>query len=266
MSARKVNIRRVALPTEHGGWAFVLNPILLAMLASPSLDGFLLGVAAISAFLIHQPFKQWWSDYRVKRKIPRTVVARNFIIGYAVVAVLAFGYVLATNRLDFMLPIVLAIPFALMQQTYDARGRSRDLVAELTGALALSATGPAIAVLGGWSLEDAMLLWLLLIVWVVTSIFYVRVRLRLDKQRLDDYDLQYVAVVHGLGLLLVGLVWLNETFPFWMVAAVLLLCVRAAWGLSPYRRKVKVIRIGIGEVLIGFAYVLLCAIGYADII
>lgn len=257
-------MRRVALPTEHGGWAFVLNPILLALLVVPSLDGLLLGVAAVSAFLIHQPFKQWWSDYRVKRNIPRTPIARNFIIAYASIAMLAFGYVFTRNSGAYLLPLVLAIPLGITQQMYDTQGRSRELVPELCGALALSAVGPAITVLGGWDLKAAMLLWLLLIVWVVTAIFYVRVRLRLEKGRLNDHDLQYVGVVHGIGLVLVGLAWYNAALPFLSLVAVGLLAMRATWGLSPYRRHVKAIRIGIGEVLIGLAYVMLCAVGYAD--
>lgn len=262
--ARKVNIRRVALPTEHGGWAFVLNPILLGLLVVPSLDGLLLGVAALCTFLIHQPFKQWWSDYRVKRKIARTPIARNFALAYAVVAALAAGYVISQNAGAFLLPLALAVPLGITQQMYDAQGRSRELVPELCGALALSAVGPAIAVLGGWDLEAALLLWLLLIVWVVTAIFYVRVRLRLEKGRLNDYDLQYVALVHGVGLLLVGLAWYNGALPFLAWVAVGMLAARAAWGLSALRRRVNAIRIGIGEVLIGLLYLLVCAVGYAD--
>lgn len=260
---RNVNIRRVALPTEHGGWAFVLYPMLLALLIAPSLLGFFLGLSALAAFLIHQPFKQWWSDYRVKRTIARTPIARNFMIGYSLVAVGAFGVVLlAHTNADFLLPLVLAVPFVMVQQGYDARGRSRDLTAELSGALALSATAPAIAVLGGFVLADAMLVWLLMVIWVVTSIFYVRVRLRLEKNRLADYDLQYVALVHGLGLVLIGLAWYSEALPFAALLAMGILAARAAWGLSSYRRRVKAIQIGLGEVVFGLIFVLLCAVGY----
>jgi len=235
------------------------------MFVAPSWDGLLLGIAALSAFLIHQPFKQWWSDVRVKRKIPRTAVARNFMIGYTVTALLAFGVVLLRNRgtLDFAFPFVMAFPFVAIQQMYDAKGRSRALGAELCGALALSATAPAISVLGGFALEDAMLVWLLVVVWVITSIFYVRTRLRLEKGRLDDYDIQYVGMLHGLGLLIVGVGWYNQALPLLALIAMAFLAIRAAWGLSPYRRPVKAIQIGIGEVFVGLTYTLLCAVGYA---
>ncbi|VAV92581.1 Putative membrane-spanning protein, partial [hydrothermal vent metagenome] len=31
----RVNVRSIALPTEHGGWGFTLEPILLGLLVAP---------------------------------------------------------------------------------------------------------------------------------------------------------------------------------------------------------------------------------------
>lgn len=263
---RKVKLKTIVIPQEHGGWAFVLNPILLALLVQPSLWGFGLGVAALSAFLVHQPFKLWWKDYRVGRVIARTPIARNFMLIYGGVALVAFGAVLLNNPLDYLLPLVLAFPLAMMQLSYDALGRARELIPELCGAVALAAVGPAMTVLGGWELGEAMLLWLLLVIWATTSIVYVRVRLRLERRRVGDYDLHYVALLHGGGLILVLALANSGALSWLVVLAMVLLAGRAAWGLSPLRRPVKAIRVGIMEVIFGLCYTLLLALADADLL
>ncbi|MCB0162365.1 MAG: YwiC-like family protein, partial [Caldilineaceae bacterium] len=49
--------RSIALPTEHGGWGFLLEPLLLGRLVAPSAAGLLLLVATVAAFLLRQPLK-----------------------------------------------------------------------------------------------------------------------------------------------------------------------------------------------------------------
>ena len=262
-STPKVKLARTILPQQHGGWAFVLNPILLAMLVKPSLWGFLLGVAAVSAFLVHQPFKLWWKDYRVGRSIPRTPIARNFMLIYAGVALVAFFAVLLNSDLNFMLPLAMAFPLAMLQLTYDAMGRGREMLPEMTGAIALAAVGPAMIYLGGATMPDAMVLWLLLVYWAVASILYVRVRLRLERNKAGDYDFHYVGLMHGLGAVLIASAVYSESMSIFALLAALVLCGRAAWGLSPYRRPVKAIKVGIFEVIYGLAYTLLLAAGFS---
>lgn len=259
---RNVNLRATLLPQEHGGWAFVLYPILLALLVVPSVRGALLGLAAVSVFLLHQPFKLWWKDYRVGRVIPRTKIARLAIIAYSSLALASFAIVLATGAWTFLLPLVLALPFVQVQLLYESRNKSRHLIAELCGAVAFGAVGPAMALLGGWQEQAALLMWLLLTVWAVTSIFYVRVRLRLERQRLDDYDLQYVATVHAIGGGLVVLAVYAGSLHWLSLLAVVLLAARAAYGLSAFRRPAKAIQVGIQEVMMGLVFVGVVALGY----
>ena len=261
---QKVKLRNIILPREHGGWAFVLNPVLLGLLVALSWQGALLGIAAIAAFLVHQPFKLWWSDYRVKRVIARTPIARNFALIYAVVAVVGVLVVLLNSPLTFLLPLALAFPLAQTQLLYDAQGRSRHLIPELTGAVALGSVAPAMAILNQWDVPDAMLLWLLLAIWAITSVLYVRVRLRLERNKVDDYDMHYVALLHGVGLVLTAMSASAGGVPWLAVGGVVVLSVRAAYGLSPFRRPAKAIQVGIQEVIFGLIFTLMVALGYAD--
>ncbi|GIW24085.1 MAG: hypothetical protein KatS3mg069_0352 [Meiothermus sp.] len=58
----QVPLKTVALPNEHGGWGFTLEPILLGLLVAPSWAGLGLGVFALAAFFTRHPLKLWLAD------------------------------------------------------------------------------------------------------------------------------------------------------------------------------------------------------------
>src|SRR5689334_962019 len=45
------SLRALALPTEHGGWGLLLEPLLLGLLIVPSAPGAAVAAAALGAFL-----------------------------------------------------------------------------------------------------------------------------------------------------------------------------------------------------------------------
>src|SRR5690606_8314064 len=60
--------RAVALPAEHGGWSFWLEPILLGLLLAPTIAGLWLALASFGVFLSRQPFKIAWADRQRGRR------------------------------------------------------------------------------------------------------------------------------------------------------------------------------------------------------
>src|SRR5262245_5381791 len=98
-------VRSVALPSEHGGWSFLLEPVLLGLLVAFSWPGVLLAVAALGAFLAHQPLKTAIKDVRAGRNAPRTVLAKRFAAGYSLVAVAALAGVLVLAGPQFLLAL-----------------------------------------------------------------------------------------------------------------------------------------------------------------
>jgi hypothetical protein len=70
-----VRLRPIALPVEHGGWAFLGAPILLGLWVAPSITGVWLGLAALGAFLSRQPLKLTLGDRRRGKRYPRTMWA-----------------------------------------------------------------------------------------------------------------------------------------------------------------------------------------------
>lgn len=252
-------IRSVALPSEHGGWMFLLEPLLLGLVVAGSWPGLALAVAALGAFLLHQPVKVAVKDY-LKRKRPlRTVWAERFMVLYGLVAVVAFAVVLRRADRAFLLPLLLALPLMLTQLFYDARNQSRALLPELTGALALGALAPAITLLDGWPLARAWPLWLLVAARALPAILYVRARLKLDHGKPTQPGLAVAAHVAAL-VGIVALVLLGHA-PWLAVAALLILLARAAVGLSRYRRPCRPAILGLEEIGYGLLTVALMAVG-----
>ncbi len=48
---RRICIRPIALPVEHGGWGLLFEPIVLGLLLAPSPAGLFISLGATGAFL-----------------------------------------------------------------------------------------------------------------------------------------------------------------------------------------------------------------------
>src|SRR3954469_17295935 len=144
-----VRIKTIALPAEHGGWGFLLEPLALGLLLAPSIAGFYLALSAIALFLARQPLTIVVLNRH--RQSPRTLWAQRFAALYLVVSVTTFGAAVFFSQHSFILPLMLATPFAFVQIFYDWSGRKRVLFAEVAGTMAISSIAAALALAGGWS-------------------------------------------------------------------------------------------------------------------
>jgi hypothetical protein len=256
-----VRIRSIALPTEHGGWGFVSEPIILGLLVAPSWAGLAFGLATFAVFLLRQPLKLWIKDSRAKRSVPRTDVACQFTLMYGGIALVGVAIALGlTRNLLVMFPLLIAVPIALLQLSYDSRGKSRALIPEIAGAVAIGAAVSVIVLMGDLALTPAVLLWLLLALRAATSIQYVRSRLRLEYNKPANVSGTWIA--HLLMLIaLSGLIW-RSLLPMLSIIPFVVLGIRAAWGLSPMRRPVKPKVVGFTELAYGILTVTVVALAF----
>jgi len=256
----RVVIRSVALPSEHGGWGFLLEPIVLGLLVAASWPGALLALAACGVFLIHQPLKIAIKDRLKGQRPARTLWAERFVVGYGLMALLPMLVLLLSAPLDFLLPVFIAMPLAAVQVVYDARNQSRKLLPELCGAAALAMIAPSLALLASWSLPAALALSLPLIARAITAILYVRARLRLEHGK--PQPPLPIWAVHAFALLGVLGLALSNVLPAMTVLAFAILAARAALGLSAYRKARPAKIIGFQEIGYGLLTVILVSLGY----
>jgi len=255
-----LRLRALALPVEHGGWGMLGEPLALGLLVAPSWAGLGVAAAALFAFLARHPAKIAAADWRARRRVPRTPVAEALALAYAGAA--ACGAWLASSGApSWWWPLAAAAPLALVQFAHDARNQGRQLLPELVGGAALGSVAAAVLLASGWSAGAALAAWALVALKNTSAIAYVRARLRLDRglpvSRAAVVACHAVAVAVALGLAWRGL------GPWLAAAAFGVLLVRAALGLSRFRRRVPPRAVGIMELAWGVAFVLVLAVGYA---
>jgi hypothetical protein len=260
-ASHSLAVRSLALPVEHGGWGFLAEPVILGLALAPSSAGAGLGLAALGAFLARHPLKLAAADWRKRARHPRTARAEGLALAYALAALVSLGTAFATARFAFWLPLALAAPLGLLQLSYDARNRGRDLVPELAGAAALGSVASAVVLAGGWTQAPALALWLLMAARAVASVLYIRARLRLDRGQRPGLAPTWLSHMAGLAFAL-GLAALGWA-PWLAVLAFAVLLSRAAHGLSPLRRPARPQIVGFREMGFGLLTAALLAFGYA---
>jgi len=242
----RVSLRPLALPAEHGGWGFLLEPVVLALLVAPSAAGALIGIGAVAVFLLRHPLKLAAHDSLRRRWYPRTGVCALLVVAYGIAALGAFFGAFLLAGASALLPLLAAVPFGLTQFAFDARNRSRALRAELAGAIAPSAVAASIAVAGGRTGAVAIALAAIVLARSVPAVLYVRSILRGESR-------VAMLIAHGAAVLVAAIAG-----PWTALLAMCLLLIRAALPTAHIPAR----RIGIRELGWGAATVALVALGY----
>lgn len=258
---RARSIRAVALPAQHGAWGFLFEPLLLGLLVAASWAGLWLSLAAIGAFLLSPPLTLAIKDRRKGKRYDRTKLAERFALGYALLAGGAFALaVLTAANYRWLLPVAAALPLAGVHLYYTLRSDARALLPEVGGALAFGAVAPAIALLAGWQMPQALALWALVAARVVGSILYVRARLKLEHGK--PTSRLPVHLTDGLALLALALLVSGGLLPATVLVGMVVLLGRALLGLSRWRKPTPAKWIGLREIFYGLFFVGLAALGY----
>ena len=253
----RVRIRSIALPVEHGGWGFTLEPILLGLLVAYSAAAWELSVAALAVFLARRPFKLFSTDMVRRRWLPRTTASASLAALYGAVAMAGLAGAVVTADGRFLIAYAVAAPLAAVALYLDSRSRSRTLVAELAGSVAMGSTVAAIALAAGWGFVDAFGLWLVLIARGVATIALVRGQIRRVHGKpvgaAGIYAVQAGSLAAMVVLALLGAVpWL---------AVVAIAAIGALAYVSLRRPPVEARVVGWTQILTGLIVVLLTASG-----
>jgi hypothetical protein len=250
----------VALPVEHGGWGFLVEPVVLGLALAPSWAGACLALAALFAFLVRHPLRLALMDRRRAARYPRTAAAERLALGYLVLALVFLLLALLLARVALLGPLLLAAPAALLALVYDIRGRSREALPEAAGAVALGASTTAIGLAGGLASGPAFGAWILLGLRAVPAVLYVRARLRLDRRLPAGRGLALGA--HGLAIGGAAALAVEAWGPWLAVVALALLLVRASLGLSSRRPRLRPRQLGLREMGWGLLTLMLLVVGY----
>lgn len=240
---RRLALRPLALPPEHGAWAFLLEPIAVGLLISPSVAGGWIAAGAVAAFLARHPLLLGMRDRRRGKHYPRTAICEGLALGYAALAAAALAAAVVSVGAKPLLPLLAAMPFAAMHFAFDLRHGGRTLAAELAGAIAPAATAAAIMLAAHSSGGVALALWSLLAARAIVSILYVRSTLRGESRELM-LAAHAAAVAVAAALAFAGIV------SFGAVAAMIVLLLRALPKRSLSARGVGIRELGYGALTV----------------
>jgi hypothetical protein len=187
MTARRIWRRHYVLPAEHGTWIWWIGPLLIGAAAGGELKPIfaLLGLTALSAFLLRQPATiavKALSGRRTRDEL-RPALAWSAI--YAVLTAVGVALLVGAGQGRLLL---LAIPGVIIFSWHlwlvSRRQERQRPGVEILGAGALALTAPAAYwVSGGGSDREAWLLWGL--TWLQSAASIVHVHLRLEQRHLE---------------------------------------------------------------------------------
>lgn len=265
MTVTRSGVRSVALPAQHGGWGFLTEPILLGLLTAYSTAGLSLSLAAASLFLLQHPLLIALKDRQRGRRFARTRLAERFALIYGGLG-LVFGLIaLVYAGLPVLAPLLIALPLAAIQLAYDLRNESRAALPEIAGALALGTSASMIGLAGGLAPLAAALLWLVVALRALPSILYVRARLRVQRSLqtglapFNPQERTLPLAAHLAALVIAAVLWLAQLASSLLPLAATLLLIRAAYGLRLPQPVTPAKIIGVQEIVLGLAYVILAA-------
>ncbi|GGN01643.1 hypothetical protein GCM10007092_14760 [Thermus composti] len=258
MRAASVPLKAVALPTEHGGFGFTLEPVLLGLLLSPGVHTLGLFLLGLFGFLARHPLKLAYQDLKRGKRYPRTDLALKVAGVYLALAL--FGLLLAalTARGPFLLPLLLALPLGAYMAWADAQNRARELFPEMGAALFMASLAPAGVLAGGLPPEVALGSFLTLALRDVAALYYARTQV-LRARGLKPKRHPALFALWGSALLAFLLVQ-SRLLPYPVFLALLLLALYGSLTLS--RPPVPARVIGWTQMGFGLLLVLLAALGY----
>ena len=254
-----VSLKKIAIPVEHGGWGILFEPIVLGLIAFPSVGGLLISLAAVGAFFARQPLKLALVDWRRDRIYPRTRASAALAVAFGFLAALMLAGAIASSGTRILLPLLIAAPLALIQVWFDAKNDSRQLLPELSGAAAMSGVAGMIALAAGAGWIVAAVVWGVMVGRALPTILYVRSRVLMERGAAAS---RAIPVLAHVGAALLGLVlFAGGLVPIVVPIALAILLGRCAVGLSPLRRRASAKEVGFTEIAWGAVTVI--AIGLA---
>ncbi|MBM3461952.1 MAG: hypothetical protein FJX76_07615 [Armatimonadetes bacterium] len=249
---------KLIMPAQHGGWGFLLEPMLLGLILAPTAPGALLAVAAFLVFLTHHPLSVVMGDFRKGEWSPRGTLPLQICVLFLAAAWAAFSVAAMSAWQLFWPALTVGVPCALVFLYEDASRHIRSLPGELGGALGMAALAPVIMLCGGWSLTVSFAVWALLVARSVIAILYVRMQVR--RMHRKPFRVGPVVSAHVGALAAVAVGWGLGMVPLTAVAAfcAMLFVVMRGVRVPPESAKA----LGWSEMRLGIATVALVAVGY----
>jgi hypothetical protein len=267
MKPRLIFKRVIAIPQDHGSWVFLFSPLLIGLFAGQefSAGSLALTVAAMTAFLMRQPFTIAMKAYSGRRPRSDLPAAFFWIAIYGLILVISLAALLAAGDgfiLYLAIPGVVVFSWHLfLVSKRKERGRAGvEILA--TGVLALSAPAAYWVSLGfydpnGW--------WLWILTWLQSAASIVYAYLRLEQRTLQVMPTTSERMALGkrafwytsFNLCFSGILSVLKILPGLIFLPYLLQWFETLWGIMNPAIGQKPTRIGIRQLIVSSLFTIL---------
>jgi hypothetical protein len=169
-------------PREHGAYVQLLAPIVVALVAAPSVAGALIALGAFAAFLAHEPLLVLVGRRGPRARAQHGERARLRLALCAALAAVAgvTGMALAPEVLTLAVAVQSAAVIVLVLSW---KGEAHTLGGELAAATTLAGVAAPVGIAGGMSAEVAVQLWVMWALAFASTVVAVHVVIACHKQR-----------------------------------------------------------------------------------
>jgi YwiC-like protein len=237
---------KITIPREHGTWAMLYAPIIIAFASAPyiNIDVLALLIAITSLFFLREPLE------KLIRLRQEAWLSDSSIILLCVIAASSGVFLLVRGFWFLFLFLMLFISLLAIHLLLQSVKKSRKILSELLAIAGLTCSGLATrAVLIGQVDKEGYLLWLLCFLFFSSSVFYLKMRISNQMHNKDSMRFTILCLAFHSALLLVLLtLGIYKIIPMYTAAAYLPIIVRAFVGMAN-SGKINLKRIGIAEVV-----------------
>lgn len=250
--------KKVAIPSEHGGWGLTAEPILLGLLLAFSWAGVAIGVSALLAFVARTPLKVALVDRRRGRDLDRTALARRIAaVEVAAIAVVGLAAIVLAGT-AWLIPVAVALPLFGVELWFDVRSRGRRLVPEMCGAVGMGVIAAAIIVAADGSVRLAVASWLVLAARAIAAIPFARTQVERLHGRTADTRASDLAQLIALAIAATA-VFVQFEIIAGSAAVAVVVALQLMWVRQ--ERIAAATVLGIRQMVMGFAVVAATALG-----
>jgi hypothetical protein len=173
------------LPKEHGSWAMLAVPLIIGAAVAPlwRWSALLAMIAVVGLFLARYPIEMLIKT----QKRNSNLIAWSII--YSAISILSIGWLIAIDRLIWLLPIgLLGALLMLLHFRLAQRRQEMSALGELSGIAALALGAPIVYYAAGGQLDwTALILWLINSLYFGGTVFYIKLKVR-QQPRLPAPD------------------------------------------------------------------------------
>jgi len=264
---KKLFVRHIAIPQDHGSWVFLLSPLLIGLFAGgnwSSASVFLI-IAALAGFLIRQPATILVKIYTGRRSRRDLSAAFFWISIYTIIGMLALGGLIL---LGYQYILLLGLPGILVFVWYlylvSQRSERHKIGVGIVASGVLALNAPA-AYWVGVNWPDPRGWWLFILIWLQSAASIVYAYLRLNQRNLPEITSLSTRISLGrrallyttFNLVFVLVLSISGVLPILLPLPYALQWVETLWGTVKPARGVKPTAVGIRQLIISTIFTIL---------